>query len=80
MPTDGPLARDIIAIRVCHEPVLKVADHFGLGGRDAAHMNADQEGSVAQIARDSLRDSKVLVGFHEQTHTPDLPHDELALL
>ena len=37
-------------------------------------------GSVAQIARDSLRDSKVLVGFHEQTHTPDLPHDELALL
>ena len=37
-------------------------------------------GSVAQIARDFLRDSKVFVGFHEQTHTPDLPHDELALL
>ena len=37
-------------------------------------------GSVAQIVRDSLRDSTVLVGLHEQTHTPDLPHDELAFL
>ena len=39
-----------------------------------------QGGSVAQITKDSLRDSKVLVGLHEQTHTPDLPHDELAFL
>jgi hypothetical protein len=37
-------------------------------------------GSVAQIARDSLRDSKVLVGLHEQAHTSDLSHDELARL
>ena len=37
-------------------------------------------GSVAQIARDSLRDSTVLVGVDEQAHTSDLPHDELALL
>ena len=37
-------------------------------------------GSVAQIVRDSLRDSKVLVGLHEQAHTSDLPHDELARL
>ena len=36
--------------------------------------------SVAQIARDSLRDSKVLVGLHEQAHTSDLSHDELARL
>lgn len=35
---------------------------------------------VAQIARDSPRDSMVLVAGHEQTHSPDLPHDELALL
>ena len=37
-------------------------------------------GSVAQIGRDCLRDSKVLVGLHEQAHTPDLPHEELARL
>ena len=37
-------------------------------------------GSVAQIFTDCLRDSKVLVGLHEQAHTPDLPHDELARL
>ena len=36
--------------------------------------------SVAQIARDFLGDSKVLVGLYEQTRTADLPHDELALL
>lgn len=38
------------------------------------------EGSVAQIVRDSLRDSMVLVGAHEQAQPPDLPHDELAIL
>lgn len=32
-------------------------------------------GSVAQLAGDSLCDSMVLVVAHEQTHTPDLPHD-----
>ena len=37
-------------------------------------------GFVAQIARDSMGDSKVSVGLHEQTRTCDLPHDELALL
>ena len=37
-------------------------------------------GTVAQIARDSLRDSRMLVGLHAQTHTAELPHDELAHL
>ena len=37
-------------------------------------------GSVAQIVGDSLRDSMVLVAWHEQAHTSDLPHDELAFL
>ena len=37
-------------------------------------------GSVAQFAEDSLGDSMVSVGLHEQTRTCDLPHDELALL
>ncbi len=35
-------------------------------------------GSVAQIVGDSLFDSMVLVGVHEQTHPSDLPHDQLA--
>ena len=48
--------------------------------RQNLEKKAEVAGSVAQIARDFLRDSKVLVGFHEQTHIPDLPHDELALL
>ena len=38
------------------------------------------KGSVAQIFRDSLRDSKVLVGLDEQAHTSELSHDELAHL
>ena len=37
-------------------------------------------GSVAQIVRDSLCDSMVLVAGHEQTCTSDLPHDEPAIL
>jgi hypothetical protein len=35
---------------------------------------------VAQIVRDSLCDSEVLVGLHEQTYIPDLSHNELAFL
>lgn len=35
-------------------------------------------GSVAQVVGDSLRDSKVLARWHEQTHTSDVSHDELA--
>ena len=35
-------------------------------------------GSVAQICKDCLRDSKVLVSLHEQARTRDLAHDELA--
>ena len=34
-------------------------------------------GSVAQIVWDSLSDSNMLVGVHEQTHTSDLSQDEL---
>ena len=42
-------------------------------------------GSVAQITKHSLRDSRVLVSLQEQAHTPayhtpDLPHDALARL
>ena len=37
-------------------------------------------GSVAQIGRDSLRVSRVLVVLPEQARTPDLPQDELALV
>jgi hypothetical protein len=37
-------------------------------------------GSVAQIVRDSLRNSIMLVGVDEKTHTSDLSHDELAHL
>ena len=42
--------------------------------------HAGVRGSVAQIFRDSLRDSKVLVGLDEQAHTSELSHDELAHL
>ena len=37
-------------------------------------------GSVAQIVRDSLCDSRALVAGHEQTFTSDLPQDERAFL
>ena len=38
------------------------------------------KGSVAQIVREALRGSKVLVGVPEQVHTSVLPHDKLAFL
>ena len=50
------------------------------------HLHHDVEivreklGFVAQIARDFLRDSKVSIGLHEQTYTPELSHDDLARL
>lgn len=37
-------------------------------------------GSVAQIGRDPLFDSMMVVAEPEQTRTFDLPHDELAAL
>ena len=43
-------------------------------------MFAQDVGFVAQIARDFLRDSKVSIGLHEQTYTPELSHDDLARL
>ena len=43
-------------------------------------IDREGRGSVAQIERDSLCDSMVLVSGYEQTHTSDLPHDELAFL
>lgn len=45
-----------------------------------SHRHIIGVGSVAQIVRDSLCDSKVLVGLHEQTYIPDLWHNELAFL
>ena len=55
---------------------LLKATEFAIG----VHGRRDQDGSVAQIERDSLCDSMVLVSGYEQTHTSDLPHDELAFL
>ena len=44
----------------------------------APKLTGVAHGTVAQITMDSLRDSKVLVGLHEQAQTSDLSHDELA--
>lgn len=74
-PWASPPERRIAAS--LNRPLVRYA---ALRGRQGPTDLQASSGSVAHIARDSLRDSMVLVGLHEQTHTPDLPHDELALL
>ena len=61
-------------------PCLKIHAHQGQWCKSPGILLFPSHGSVGQIVRDSVRGSRVLVGMHEQTHTSDLPHDELALL
>ena len=51
-----------------NRPLVRYAALRGRQGPTDLQANI---GSVAHIARDSLRDSMVLVGLHEQTHTPE---------
>ena len=68
-------------------PAVKQGGRYGVFGagflfdsRGFGALGVQRDGSVAQISRDSLRDSKMLVGVHEQIHTSELSYDELALL
>ena len=69
-----------LGLHWCLAPRMAPVAQLGQDGHPVIGNFLPPVGSVARIVRDPLCASVVLVAGHEQTHTCDLLHDELALL